>query len=313
MEQQLNKAISKTAEKALVEYETEYGKVKLSPETVKRYLVNGDASRVTEQEIVLFMMLCKYQGLNPFLREAYLIKYGDSPATIVTGKDTFTKRATKDPNCSGYESGIVVEKDGQLEYRKGTLVLKNETLVGGWARVFRKDWQVPLENTVALSEYVRYNNKGELQKNWRDMPATMIRKVALVQALREAIPKELGGLYSPEEMPIDDSKLESKPIEITAKAISEPKAEPKAEPMTDKQQGQICALIKELSIAKDEMKQLLYDLFKIKSSQELTERQATELIKHLESLKNNSYAAYESPELQAIPLPWEVNAKEEGQ
>ena len=35
------------------------------------------------------------------------------------------------------------------------------------------------------------------------MPATMIRKVALVQALREAFPSELSGMYDQSEMGVD--------------------------------------------------------------------------------------------------------------
>lgn len=198
----------------IVKYETDNGEVKLSYDTVKRYLVSGQADKVTDQEIVMFINLCRYQKLNPFLREAYLIKFGNEPATIVTGKDTFTKRAAKSKLCNGYEAGVVVQtKDGKIEYRKGTLVAPNEALIGGWAKVYRKDWSVPLENTVSLDEYKRYNKEGKLMRNWSSMPATMIRKVALVQALREALPEELQGLYSPEEMPVDDTKLDSQPIE----------------------------------------------------------------------------------------------------
>lgn len=198
----------------IVKYETDNGEVTLSKDIVKRYLVSGDASKVTDQEVMMFIQLCKYQNLNPFLREAYLIKFGNSPATMVTGKDTFVKRAAKSKLCTGYEAGVIIQRNNDVEYRKGALVLPNEKLVGGWAKVYRKDWQVPLENTVSLEEYQRYNSKGELMSNWSKMPATMIRKVALVQALREAIPEEFGGLYSPEEMPIDDSTLDSTPVNV---------------------------------------------------------------------------------------------------
>lgn len=199
----------------IMTYETDQGEVKLSPVIVKKYLVSGQADKVTDQEIVMFMQMCKYQGLNPFLREAYLIKFGNAPATMVTGKDTFTKRAAKSPLCAGYEAGVVVQgKDGQLHERKGALVLPNETLVGGWAKVYRKDWEVPMEVTVGLDEYARRKNNGELMSNWKQMPGTMIRKVALVQALREAIPEEFGGLYSPEEMPVDNSQLDEEPITV---------------------------------------------------------------------------------------------------
>ena len=205
---------------AIMTYETDQGEVKLSPSIVKQYLVSGQADRVTDQEVVMFMQMCKYQGLNPFLREAYLIKFGNAPATMVTGKDTFTKRAAKSPLCAGYEAGVVVQgKDGQLHERKGALVLPNETLVGGWAKVYRKDWKVPMAITVGLDEYARRKNNGELMSNWKQMPGTMIRKVALVQALREAIPEEFSGLYSPEEMPVDDSELDEEPITVDYEEI----------------------------------------------------------------------------------------------
>jgi phage recombination protein Bet len=207
---------------AIMTYETDQGEVKLSPSIVKRYLVSGQADRVTDQEVVMFMQMCKYQGLNPFLREAYLIKFGNAPATMVTGKDTFTKRAAKSPLCAGYEAGVVVQgKDGQLHERKGALVLPNETLVGGWAKVYRKDWKVPMAITVGLDEYARRKNNGELMSNWKQMPGTMIRKVALVQALREAIPEEFSGLYSPEEMPVDDSELDEEPITVEFEEVED--------------------------------------------------------------------------------------------
>ena len=137
----------------IVKYETDNGEVILSKDIVKRYLVSGDPSKVTEQEIMMFIQMCKYQGLNPFLREAYLIKFGNAPATMVTGKDTFVKRAAKSKLCTGYEAGVIVQKeDGTIEYRKGALVLPKETLVGGWARVYRKDWEVPMEISVGLRE-----------------------------------------------------------------------------------------------------------------------------------------------------------------
>lgn len=198
----------------IVEYETDSGKVKLSYETVKKYLVSGDPSKVTDQEVMMFIALCKYQKLNPFLREAYLIKYSDEPATIVTGKETFTKRAAKNELCAGWQAGvIVIDKDGKTQQRNGTLVLPGENLVGGWARIIRKDWKEPLEITVSLNEYIRCRRDGQPTRNWKEMPATMIRKVALVQALREAFPEDFQGMYSPEEMPIDDSQLPEKPVE----------------------------------------------------------------------------------------------------
>lgn len=209
-------------ENAIVKYQTDHGEVKLSPAIIKRYLVSGDADKVTDQEVTMFLQLCQYQGLNPFLREAYLIKFGTSPATIVTGKEVFTKRASKHNEFNGFEAGVIVQKkDNSIEQRSGTLVLPNEELVGGWARVHRKDYAVPIEVTAGMSEYARKGKDGQLMSNWAKMPATMIRKVALVQALREAFPDEFQGLYSQEEMPVDNSRLDEKPIEVPEEKVIE--------------------------------------------------------------------------------------------
>ena len=71
----------------LAVYEANGKEIELSKDTVKQYLVSGNG-KVSDQEVVMFMELCKYQELNPFLKEAYLIKYSDrAPASIVVGKE----------------------------------------------------------------------------------------------------------------------------------------------------------------------------------------------------------------------------------
>jgi phage recombination protein Bet len=197
----------------LTVYSTDKGEMKLSPAIVRKYLVSGDGN-ITDQEAMMFIALCKYQNLNPFLREAYLIKFGSSPATIVTGKEVFTKRASKNPNYDGMEAGVVIESEKGLEFREGALVLKGENLVAGWAKVYRKDFKVPIQAVASMDEYVRKKKDGSVMSNWKSMPATMIRKVSIVQALREAFPDDFQGMYSQEEMPVDASKLEDKPVNV---------------------------------------------------------------------------------------------------
>ena len=208
--------------------------VKLSAAMVKKYLVSGDASAVTDQEVMMFLTLCKYQHLNPFLREAYLIKYGNSPATIATGKDTFTKRAAKNPNYKGKEAGIIViNLNGQIEQREGTFALKDEQIVGGWARIFAKDREPELY-TVSFDEYAGRKKDGSLNSQWASKPATMIRKVAVVQGLRECFPEDFEGLYSPEEMAtanpnVDVNKIVSEDDAPVVVQESEPEQTAQAE------------------------------------------------------------------------------------
>lgn len=162
----MEKSIVKRNDIPEVVYTSEDGKeIRLTFDTVKRYLVSGDATKVNDEEVVLFMKLCESQKLNPFRKDAYLIKYGDEPATIVVSKDVFIRRAQKSGLCNGWRAGIVVRhSDGTVEYREGALLLDGEQLVGGWAEVYRKDWQVPLKVTVSISEYMKKKKMDNRQR-----------------------------------------------------------------------------------------------------------------------------------------------------
>lgn len=162
----------------------------------------------TEQEAFMFLKLCQARNLNPFLNEAYLIKYGDK-TTMTVGKEAFMRRAEAHPQFDGFEAGIIIQKpDGELERREGTFMLKNESLVGGWAKIYRKDRRQPFVSEVALHEY-------DLKKAlWIQKPATMIRKVAIVQGKREAFPSEFGGMYDKAE--VDTGIIDAEYMEVEA-------------------------------------------------------------------------------------------------
>lgn len=196
-------------ELTVVEIETGRGTVRLTPSIVRRFLVHGYADKVTEQEIVYFLALCKAQNLNPFVREAYLIKYGQD-ASIVVGKETYMKRAFRARSFRGFKAGIIVQlpeadTDGKrFLYEEGTFIPPGSVLVGGWSEVFVDGWDWPLKIAVGLSEYLGKKSDGTINRQWATKPATMIRKVALVQGLREAFPEDMGGMLSEEEVAIDN-------------------------------------------------------------------------------------------------------------
>lgn len=213
-------AKKKETSKNEVIFEANGTKVTLSPEIVRNYLVSGDKERVTMQEVVMFINLCRYNGLNPWLKEAYCIKYGNEPATIVPSKDAFMKRAETSPQFDGYRAGVVVcdEENGVIERREGSMVLKNETLIGGFAEVFRKDREHSYISEVSFDEYAGRKKDGSLNRQWSSKPGTMIRKVALVQALREAFPQVMSGTYFAEEQgvaePIEAINYAQQPVDI---------------------------------------------------------------------------------------------------
>ena len=110
---------------------TDTGEIKLSSKVVKTYLVAGGGN-VSDQEVKLFIALCSAQKLNPFIKEAHLIKYGNSPATMVVSKDVYQKRADKHPEYQGKKAGIIVlTAEGKIDYRVGTFYMPSrEELVG---------------------------------------------------------------------------------------------------------------------------------------------------------------------------------------
>ena len=189
--------------------------VKLTPSVVRNYLVSGNKENVTIQEVAMFINLCKFSKLNPWVKEAYCIKYGNEPATMVVGKDAFMKRAEANPNFDGFEAGIIVFDDeaGEITYRKGTMKLPHEQIDGGLAEVWRKDRTHSTRIEVSFEEYAGRKKDGSLNGQWSKKPATMIRKVALVQALRETFPAAFGGLYTAEEQGHEEPEFTA-PVEM---------------------------------------------------------------------------------------------------
>lgn len=160
--------------------------------------------KATDAECKIFLETCKQYHLNPFTKEAYLIYYDnkneDTASTIVLGKNCYMQMAERHPSFDGFEAGVIVlTADGQLLNREGSIVYDGgggETLLGGWAKVYRKDRTRASYEEVKLSEY----DTGK--SLWNSKKATMIRKVALVHALREAFPSTFGALYDESEVSV---------------------------------------------------------------------------------------------------------------
>ena len=208
----------------VIEYTVGDTKIKLTKSIIKRYLVSGDPNAVTDEELVLFMMLCRDNKLDPWTHEAYLIKYGSDHATMVMGKEAFMKRAAQNPAFNGMQAGIIVaDKDGNISQQEGAIVYPGYQLLGGWARVYRKDREYPFYTECDYKEYVGTKSNGQVNRTWAGKAATMIRKVAVVNALREAFPAIAQGIYTAEEQGENadeiEAQLETAPA--SAKAIEE--------------------------------------------------------------------------------------------
>jgi len=181
------------AQNQVIEFTDESGKqIQISQQDVYQFI----CEKATPKEVVFFMELCRSQRLNPFKREAFLVKYGNNPASMITAEVVFERRANAHPNYVGMEHGIVyLDRNGNVCKREGTATYKaaGEVLVGGWARVHRNDRSDSYAE-VSMDEY----NKN--QSVWKTMPGTMIDKCARAAALRLAFPSDFQGMYISEEM-----------------------------------------------------------------------------------------------------------------
>ena len=179
-----------------VEFEVNGNDVKLTGNTVAKYLTRGNGN-VSEQEVVMFINLCKFQKLNPFLNEAYLIKFGNQPAQIIVSKEAFMKRGQNHIlSMTVWKPVSSLERGDEMIEIEGAVKLKGDVLIGGWSKIYRKDRPVPV---IVKSGFERIFSKG--QATWKDMPLNMIRKTAIVNALREAFPDNVGAMYTEEEAP----------------------------------------------------------------------------------------------------------------
>lgn len=196
-----NQSQEQEDERLIFRYQVNGEEVKISPNIIRRFIVAPDA-QVTDQEIMKFLQLCRFQKLNPFLNEAYLVKYKGNDAQLIVSKEAFMKRAESHEHYEGIEAGIIVVREGEMVDIEGAIKLPEDTLIGGWAKVHRSDRKTVSTIKIALSEF----SKG--QSTWNKMPMNMIRKVAVVNALRETFPESLGGMYT------EDEGVDNKPKEV---------------------------------------------------------------------------------------------------
>lgn len=161
---------------------------------------------LNEQQTKQFLAVAGTFGLNPWKREVYAVTFknkdGSTDMSIVTGYETYIKRAELNPNYDGFE----IEFKGGFKRGKVTKSGKN----GSWqvdalvpdgevsciCTVYRKDRAHPTREEVFFDEY----NKGN--DMWIQKPRTMLKKVAIVSAFRKAFPFDFGGMpYTNDELP----------------------------------------------------------------------------------------------------------------
>lgn len=184
--------------------------IHLTLSRVKQFLcVPTKSGRMpTDEQVVKYMMLCKAQSLNPWVNDAYLVGYDgkDGPTfSLITAHQALLKRAEASPEFDGIESGVIVSRGGAIQERQGDLILDGEKLVGGWARVHRRDRKIPSYDALNLSTFDKNRSL------WNSDKSGMIVKCAEASALRKAFPSTLAAMYCKEEMDRDREAFQVAP------------------------------------------------------------------------------------------------------
>ena len=161
--------------------------VKLLQETIAR----GS----TPQEFDIFLHACKRTGLDPFMRQIWVVKrwdqsLGRESMSIQVGIDGFRLIADRTGNYSpGRAPEFTYDEKGNL--LSATAFVQKRTADGHWHEVAA---------TAHIREYAATKKDGSMTNMWATKPHIMLGKCAEALALRKAFPADLSGLYTKDEM-----------------------------------------------------------------------------------------------------------------
>lgn len=176
-----------------------------SPEQVDtiRHTVAKGAS---DYELEMFLHLSQTYGLDPFAKEIWFVKMGNTP-TITTSRDGYLKIANRNPHFQGISADVVYEGDSFRKTKDGVEHVYGARdrgqPIGAYCFVYRDDRVYPVYVYAPFKDY----RKGGL---WNTYPHAMILKVAEAQALKRAF--GISGLVTREELEAEYEGPYSAPV-----------------------------------------------------------------------------------------------------
>jgi phage recombination protein Bet len=181
-----------------------FGKLNRSQiELIKRTIAKGS----TDDELKLFIQVCKGNQLNPFLRQVHLVKRWDSRlgkdvATIQVGIDGFRSIAESSGTYAGNDDAVY-EGETEVQTKDKKIIAPAKATVTVYKVVEGQRY-----GFTATARWSEYYPGEKIGFQWHKMPYLMLGKCAEALALRKAFPKLLSGMYVQEEM--DQSKEEER-------------------------------------------------------------------------------------------------------
>ncbi len=158
----------------------------------------------TDQELSLFVQVCKSKRLDPFSRQIHAVKrpvkdergnWGHT-MTFQTGIDGYRLIADRTGQYAGQDQPMWCGEDGDWK----EVWLSSQPPAAARAAVYRKGFDKPLVRIARWTAYVQTKSDGKPNSMWQKMGPEQLHKCAEALALRAAFPEELSGMYTREEM-----------------------------------------------------------------------------------------------------------------
>lgn len=202
-EQKEIRIIERIIENKEVAPQDAFGKMTRSQiDLIKRTVAKG----ASDDELRMFIQVCKGANLNPFLKQVHLIPRWDSKAgqevrAIQVSIDGFRAIAEESGAYAGNEDPVFTGEDIiQISAGKDTKATKEVKVPEKATVTVYKLVQGARYAFAATARWTEYYPGAKIGFQWHTKPYLMLGKCAEALALRKAFPKLLSGMYAQEEL-----------------------------------------------------------------------------------------------------------------
>jgi phage recombination protein Bet len=194
---------------------------------LRKTLVPPTASAL---EFEFYLAWCKRTGLDPFLKQAYLVERWDAQNNTkkhepMAAEAGMAARADAMPDFGGMKSGVVYAGDEfmideitqEITHRWSAEARAKQggKVLGAWAHGKRTGRVVEITYVTFESRCGRKKD-GSLTKFWLTDPAGQIRKCARADQYRRLFPNIFAGVYAEEEKAMFEHERDVTPTALDA-------------------------------------------------------------------------------------------------
>jgi phage recombination protein Bet len=183
---------------------------------IKRTVCRPKDREATDDELALFLHVCKSTGRDPLRKQIFAIfrynkRAGREEMSIQAAIDSFRMTADESGTYEGQVGPQWCGPDGVWR----DVWLEKSFPAAARVGVHRKGFREPLWAVATWDQYVQTNQYG-VADFWKRMPALMLGKCAEALALRRAFPEKLSGIFTPDEMAQADNET---PLQVEAHVV----------------------------------------------------------------------------------------------